>query len=270
LSTLARWDSQKRRLWLQASEPIHRDPRHRVEVSFDARNEIWDTGVEQFALRKTEAAVSIRSQPNARWSWASGIHASSRTSGKLDDRNGFLLTYEASLRRRILSLPERRLTLNASAGFEFGKQFDRTTATAVFEWLPRPVGDDYKSTVSFHAGRTGGAVPFDEYFGLGLDRDHEYVLRGHRGILDGRKGAGPIGREFVLANFELKKNLFNRGFVKASAGPFLDVARLSRSEPTLVDAGLQLSVSLVSGLSLVFSYGVDLRTRHGAFFYRSR
>ena len=103
LSTLARWDAQKRRVWLRASEPIHRNPRHRVEVSLDARNEMWDIGVEQFTIRKTEAVVSIQSHANARWSWASGLRASNRTSGKLDDRKGFLLTYEASIRHRVLS-----------------------------------------------------------------------------------------------------------------------------------------------------------------------
>ena len=270
LSTLARWDSQKRRLWLRASEPINRNPRHRVEVSLDARNEMWDTGLEQFAIRKKQAVVSIQSQANARWLWASGLRASSRRSAKLGDRNGFLLTYNASVRRRILSWPERRLTMNAAATFEFGKQFDRTTATAVLEWLPHAVGDDYKSTVSLHAGRTAGVVPFDEYFALGLDRDHEYLLRGHRGIRNGRKGSGPIGREFLLTNVDVQKNLFNRGFLKAAAGPFLDVARLTRNEPTLVDAGIQLRLLVVSGLALDFSYGIDLHTRQGAFFYRNR
>jgi hypothetical protein len=268
VATLARWDSQKRRLWLQASEPIHRDPRHRVELSLDGRDEGWNTGAQQFRLRKTEAAISIRSQ--ARWSWANRVRASSRTSGKTGDRNGFLLTYEASIRRRVLSVPERRLSVNTSAGFEFGKQFDRTTAMAVLEWLPRSVGDDYKSTVSIQAGRAAGVVPFDEYFALGLDRDHEYLLRGHPGIQDGRKGAGPIGREFLLANFDVQKNLFHGGFFKASAGPFLDVARLRRSEPTSVDTGIQFRVSLVSGLALDFSYGINLHTHRGVFFYRSR
>jgi len=61
-----------------------------------------------------------------------------------------------------------------------------------------------------------------------------------------------------------------RGFVKASAGPFLDVARLTRTEPTLLDAGILLRLSLVSGLTLDFSYGVDLRAHQGTFFYRSR
>src|SRR5262249_51914072 len=160
-------------------------------------------------------------QVNARWSWTTGLRASNRRSAKPGDRNGFLLTYEASVGHRLFSLPERRLSLSTSAGFEFGKQFDRTTAAAVVEWLPRPVGDDYKSTVSFHAGRTGGVVPFDEYFALGLDRDNEYVVRGHRGIRDGRKGAGPVGRQFLLTNVEVQKNLFNAGFFKAAVGPFL-------------------------------------------------
>jgi hypothetical protein len=270
LSTLARWDSQKRRVWLRASEPIDRNPRHRAEVSLDVRNEMWDTGAEQFAIRRGEGVVTVQSQVNARWSWASSLHASSRTSGKVGDRNGFMLTYEASIQHRLLSVPERRLTLNTSAAFEFGKEFDRTTVMAVLQWLPRAVADDYKSTVSFHAGRTGGSVPFDEYFALGLDRDNDYLLRGHRGIRNGQKGAGPIGQEFLLTNFDVQKTLLNRGFLKAAAGPFLDAARLTRAEPTLLDAGIQLRVSLVGGPTLDFSYGINLRDRHGAFFYRSR
>jgi hypothetical protein len=270
VSTLMRWDSQKRRAWVTASAPINRNPKRRVAVSVDARNEIWDVGSEQFTIRKIDAALSIQSQVNARWSWASGLRASSRTSGKPDDRNGFLLTYQANLRHRVFSLPERRLTMNASGSFEFGKQFDRTTATTMLEWFPRPVGDDYKTTISFDAGRVGGMVPFDEYFGLGLDRDNEHLLRGHAGLRNGRKGAGPIGRHFVSTSIDVQKNLFNLGLLKASAGPFVDAARLTRAEPTLVDAGIQLRVSLLTGLTLDFSYGVDLRAGRGAFFYRSR
>ena len=270
VSTLARWDAQKQRVWLRASEPIGRNPRHRVEVSLDARNEMWDTGLEQFAIRKSQALVSIQSQTDVRWSWMSGLRASNRRSAKLYDRNGFLLTYKASLSRRLVSLPERRLTMNASAAFEFGKQFDRTTTTAALEWLPRAVGDDYKLTVSFQAGKSGGAVPFDEYFALGLDRDHEYVLRGHPGIRDGRKGSGPLGRQFMLANIDVQNTLFSLGFVKGAAGPFLDVAQLTRTEPTMFDAGVQLRLLLVSGLALDFSYGIDLHSHQGAFFYRNR
>jgi hypothetical protein len=269
VSTLGRWDSQKRRLWVEASAPIDRNPRHRLSVSLDTRNEIWDTGVEQFAIRKTSAVVRLQSRPNAQWSWTSGLRASTRTSGKLGDRNGFLMTYEAGIDRRLLSLPERRLTVNTSAAFEFGREFDRTTANAILEWLPRAAGDDYKTTFSVHAGRTGGSVPFDEYFALGLDRDNEYLLRGHRGIRNGRKGAGPIGREFLLTSLDMQKSLFSRGFIKAAAGPFLDAALLTRSEPTLLDSGIQLRLTVFSGLTLDFSYGIDLRAQHGAFFYRN-
>jgi hypothetical protein len=230
---------------------------------------MWDTGLEQFTIRKTEAAINIQSHVNARWSWSSGLRASNRTSDKNGDRNGYLLTYQAGLHRRLLSLPERRLTVGTSAHFEFGKQFERMMISANLHWLPRAIGDDYESTISVRAGRSGGVVPFDEYFALGVDRDQEYFMRGHQGIRGGRKGAGPIGQEFMLANFDLQKNLFNAGFVKASAGPFIDLARLTRTEPTMVDAGISLRFSLVSGLTLDFSYGLDLRTRHGAFLYRS-
>jgi hypothetical protein len=73
-----------------------------------------------------------------------------------------------------------------------------------------------------------------------------------------------------LTSLGVQKNLFNRGVIKAAAGPFLDAARLTRAEPALIDAGIQLRLGLFSGLTLDFSYGIDLRAHTGAFFYRTR
>jgi hypothetical protein len=270
LSMLVRWDSQKRRVSFGMSGPIKRNPERRFEISMDARDEVWAIEDSQFPIKKLKVSASVKSQVNARWSWTSGIHASTRRSGKAEDRNGVLLTYEAQLRHRVFSLPERRLSMTSFVGFEFGKQFNRTTLNAAVQWLPLSKGDDYKTTISFHAGKAAGAVPFDEYFALGIDRDNEYVLRGHPGVHDGQKGAGPIGRKFVSVNVDVQKNFFDYGFIKAGAGPFLDAARLTRTSPALVDAGVQVRLSVVGAVSFDLSFGRDLRNGHNAVFYRSR
>ena len=118
--------------------------------------------------------------------------------------------------------------------------------------------------------RAGSGVPIDDAFALGLDRDHEFLLRGHPGVVAGRKGAGPVGHDFALLNVDLQKNAFSQGFFKLSAGPFLDIAYTSSVKSPLVDAGLQIRFALLNGVNLDFSYGRDLRGGSGAFFYRRR
>ena len=270
VSSLLRWDPQKRLASVRAAGPIQKNPRRRFDILADGRNEIWDLPQEEFTLRKLRASAGIESQVNARWSWASRLNASTRRSGKLHDRNGTLLTYEADVAYRFFSWPERRLTMDGGASFEFGRRFNRTTSMALLQWFPQAASDDVKATVSFHFGRVGGAVPFDENFTLGLDRDSELLLRGHPGTRDGRKGEGPIGPKFLLWNIDLQKNVLKQGLFTVGAGPFVDVAQVAGTTPRFMDAGVQVHFLLLSSIRLDFSYGRDLRAGRNAFFYRSR
>ena len=54
VSSLLRWDPQKRRAWVRAAGPIQKNPQRRLDVSVDGRNENWDLSQEEFTIRKAE------------------------------------------------------------------------------------------------------------------------------------------------------------------------------------------------------------------------
>jgi len=107
---------------------------------------------------------------------------------------------------------------------------------------------------------------------LGLERDNDLWLRAHIGTRKGRKGAAPLGRNYVLANWDIDKKIYENGFLELKMGPFLDSGKIydpSRdfgSRVWLWDAGGQLKVRILGGPSVVFYYGKDLRSCHNAFY----
>ena len=121
------------------------------------------------------------------------------------------------------------------------------------------------------AGRTFGQVPFDELFILGLERDNDLPLRAHIGTRDGRKGSAPLGRDYLLQNWETNKNIYSNGIIKVQLGPFVDIGKIADpgsalgSREWLFDIGAQAKVRVL-GVGLVFSYGKDLRTGSNAFY----
>jgi hypothetical protein len=112
----------------------------------------------------------------------------------------------------------------------------------------------------------------DELFQLGIERDNDLWLRGHAGTFDGRKGAAPLGRRFFLANWEMDKNIYENGFFTVKLGPFLDSGAVADSSGLfgsrswLWDSGAQCKVRVLGGLTIILSYGRDLRGGHDAFY----
>src|SRR5689334_21186767 len=102
---------------------------------------------------------------------------------------------------------------------------------------------------------------------LGLERDNDLWLRAHIGTRDGRKGSAPLGRDHVLGNWEIDKNLYHHGFFSLKLSPFLDVARSTDSSPGLgsgkwlYDTGAQAKFRVL-GVGIVLIYGKDLRSGH--------
>src|SRR5439155_1081230 len=91
-------------------------------------------------------------------------------------------------------------------------------------------------------------------------------LRAHSATLDGLKNATFMNRSFVLTNLDLQKTVFQTGFFRLSAGPFLDAARLTNISHSLFDTGLQLRLAALGLLTLNLSYGRSLRDGGSAFF----
>jgi hypothetical protein len=297
-TSLARWDSEKRRASLQLSMPLYGNPALRLHIFADARNENWNlsqtflgpgTPLTDLNMRRAAAGTEVRSAVNGRWSWTAGAEVANRnfrnlgTVTSLTERVFFTDSTSLSgwlgFERSLLRLPERRFTLGASgearAGREFAKvlgPFARMRSSLHARWFPRSKGDDYEMNAQVRAGALAGKATLDELFQLGVERDNDLWLRGHAGTLDGRKGAAPLGRRYFLANWEMDKNVYQNGFFTLKLGPFLDNGAIADSSGVfgsrrwLWDSGVQCKVRILGGVTAVFSYGRDLHGGKGVFY----
>jgi hypothetical protein len=107
---------------------------------------------------------------------------------------------------------------------------------------------------------------------LGVERDNDLWLRGHSGTLDGRKGRAPLGRRYVLLNSEVNKTIYDRAFFRVQLGPFFDTGAIADasgefgSQKWLFDTGIQARIHILGSVSIVLSYGRDLRNGTGVFY----
>jgi hypothetical protein len=298
-TSLVRWDDQKRRVFAALSAPLFHDPGLSFRLYFDARNENWNLSENLFVtgappltnlnLRRVEGGGELRGVVNGNWSWSTGLEVSNRNFRNLpgqmsgSERNFFTDTtgFASWLRgeRVLLRVPERRFTVNSSAEARVGRDFAsglgpsgtlKTSLSA--NWLPRAQGDDYEVETQLRTGGTAGKVPLDELFQLGIERDNDLWLRGHAGTTDGRKGAAPLGRRYLLVNGELDKYIFKGAFFTIKLGPFVDSGAIADSSGIfgsrkwLWDAGGQCKVRILGSVTVLLSYGRDLRSGRGVFY----
>lgn len=290
-TSLARWDSQKRRYSANFSTPVLGDPALRLRIHFDARNENWNLSQTFFSagsplanlnMRRVSGGAEFRAVVNGWWSWSGGIEIAHR-----DFRNvaghtsaaerpfftgGNSVASWLGAERSLVRVPENRFTLDFDAEVRAGRAFASVqgpfaTIRGGFgaHWFPRPKDDDYEMKAQARAGATAGKVPLDELFQLGLERDNDLWLRGQRGTIDGRKGAAPLGRRYFLANWQMDKNLYRGAFFRVRVGPFLDnggiadSSGLFGSRQWLWNAGGQSKITILGSVTVLLSYGRDLR-----------
>jgi len=298
VTSLARWDSEKRRVSLAVSLPVYGDPSLRLRLYADARNENWNltrtffgTGApfSNLNIRRVAAGAEFRSVVNGNWSWSGGAEVARRNFrnllGPLSSTEQPFFTATTSLAgwlgagRSLLRVPERRFTLDTSAELRAGREFTNglgpfasLRGSLLAHWIPKAQGDDYEMQTRIRAGGTVGKVTIDELFQLGIERDNDLWLRGHAGTTDGRKGAAPLGRRYFLANWELDKNIYRNGFFTLKLGPFLDSGAVADStglfgsQRWLWDSGIQCKVQVFGSVTVLLSYGRDLRGGKGVFY----
>jgi len=298
ITSLLRWDAQKRRLAADVSGPLRQNPKWRYRIGVDLRNENWAirnsfTGpapvLGALNLRREAASAEVTTFQSGRWDWSAGVELSHR-----DYRNlilgtalapplllaGMQLKQLARLRYELWQVPEHRLVVRSGASSELGRiwsqpaeVFGKLQGSLSTEWFPKSEGDDYSTRVQIRGGGTAGTGPFDELYMLGLERDNDLWLRAHIGTRDGRKGSAPLGRRYFLANSEVDKNLYGNGLVSVKLGVFLDSGKITDasngnlgSRKWLWDTGLQAKLRVL-GLGLTFTGGKDLRTGSNAFYF---
>ena len=296
-TSLVRWDSEKRRAFGTVSTPLFDNPARRLQIYFDARNENWNLSHTLFGgaapsdlnMRRIAGGVELRAVVNGRWSWSTGSEIASRSFRNLPgtpsvaekaffaDATSFAYWLRAD--RSLLRLPEHRFTVDSSAEGRTGRTFAENLGafgavrgTLDAHWLPRVSGDDLEMRTRVRAGATLGAVPFDELFQLGVERDNDLWLRGHAGTSGGRKGAAPLGRRYFLTNWEMDKNVYSNGIFAVKLGPFLDNGSITDSsglfgsQRWLWDTGAQCKVRVLGSVTVVLIYGRDLRGGHNIFY----
>jgi len=298
VTSLLRWDSEKRRVFATLSAPLFDNPALRFRIYVDARNENWNVTNTFFAggallsdlnMRRLAGSAELTSVVNGYWTWSTGIEFATRSFRNLTghtsaaeklfftDAASFVYRLEAD--RWLIRLPEQRFTVKASAEARLGRQFaDGLGAFATLRgsldtrWLPRPKNDDYETRLVLRAGDTAGKVTFDELFQLGIERDNDLWLRAHPGTSGGRKGAAPLGGRYFLANWELDKNVYANGLVTVKLGPFVDSGTIADSsglfgsQRWLWDTGAQCKVRVLGSITVVLTYGRDLRGGRNTFY----
>ncbi len=298
--SMYRWDAQKRRIYAQFSGPFERSAKYRWDLVADLRDENWAIRngfagpapvLASFNLRDERLDFHLASFAGDRFRWSAGAEVSHRnfrsvapgpaSSPVLTPQmlaTGYELKQQAQVNGSLWRVPERRFVVNAGASSEAARlwsrpqeSFEKLTGSLGWHWFPQARGDDYETSQQLRAGKSFGQVPFDELFILGLERDNDLPLRAHIGTRDGRKGSAPLGRDYLLENWELNKNVYGNGLINVQLGPFLDIGKIAdpgtqlRSQQWLFDTGAQAKVR-VFGAGLVFSYGKDLRTGNNAFY----
>src|SRR5712664_1646877 len=133
LTSLARWDPEKRRVSLALSLPLYGDPSLRLRLYADARNENWNlartffgagTPLTNLNMRRAAAGLEAHSIVNGRWSWRAGAELANRNFRNFSGHNSpaeraFFTAATSvagwlSVERTLLRVPERRFTLDTA------------------------------------------------------------------------------------------------------------------------------------------------------------
>ncbi len=294
--SMYRWDAEKRRLYAQLSEPLKTNPKFRIGLLADLRGENWDIRdsfqgpaplLGSFNMRREAVAANFAAFESGRWQWSAGAEISHRDFRSIIPgpalnasllAKGYQAKQSAQVDAELWHVPERRMTLQGGLSSQAGRiwsqpsqWFEKLQGSLRFHWFPQAEGDDYEVQHSVRAGKTWGEVPFDELFMLGVERDNDLWMRGHVGTRNGRKGSAPLGRNYVLSNWEADKKVYGNGIFTLKLGPFVDTGKITDPSPGLGsqkwlwDVGAQAKVR-VFGVPVVFSYGKDLLSGNDAFY----
>lgn len=297
ITSLFRWDENKRRVSAAVSMPLDRNPRWRFTLQADARNENWNLSrtyrgpgepLSYLNLETIEFGPQLRSVQSGRWSWQTGVVYAYRRFRDLPVlppasaaffTGGGSLEYRAQTDYRIFDVPERRLTIDTDVSAGFGKNFARSLGpfgqiegSVAINWYPKSQGEDYQTSLRFRTGRFFGPATLDQLYQLGIERDNNLWVRGISGTIHGLKGNAPLGREFALWNWETDKTIFESGILTVRLGPFFDIGRIADpsgmfgSTAWLWDPGLECKMRLFGNVQLIVAYGRDLHSGSSAFY----
>ncbi len=289
-NSMLRWDDEKRRAFARLSGPWQGSAKYRWEWLTDLRNENWALRRESsgpapvlasFNMRTERGGFNLASRASGRIGWSVGAELSNRNFRSVEPgtvltshmiASGVELKQREQLTSILWSVPEHRFVLSAGTQFEAARlwsspaqNFEKLTGSLLWRWFPRARGDDDAITQQLRAGRIFGRAPIDELYILGLERDNDLPMIAHIGTRDGLKGSAPLGRDYLLQNWEMDKNIYGDGLFKIQIGPVLDIGKITDpgtalgSQQWMLDTGAALKLRVL-GVGMVFTYGRGLRS----------
>ena len=296
LESLLRWDTEKRRAWVEVSAPLHNLPQWRGRLGTDERDEHWvlrrsftGNAPQLGAVRLSRELLSgsVTGFASGRLTWSAGGEVSHRAFSGITLgsaltpqllRGGWQAKAVGAIDYRLLDFPDRRLWLTTGATSEMARLwspparlYEKLQGSERLQWYPQAMGDAYELEQRVRAGKTFGMAPFDELWMLGVERDNDLWLRGLIGTRDGRKGSAPLGDSYLLVNNTFYRRVFDNGLIGVKVGPLLDVGRVGAPtsglapQEWLVSTGAEAKV-MALGTGVVLTYGRDLRAGTDAFF----
>ena len=289
---IGRWDPDKRRIMADVAGPVRSNPRLTYRFAMDARDESWDlrstyfgppNGIDGLILRKAEGGGELEYGLTNRLNWTSGLWLAYRDFQNAGSNPIFANGWSVELRNgasyRLLSIPEHRFRVRASTLLRTARVLTTTPSRFVIAqagldavWFPQEKGDDRVVEARANAGTTRGALPFDDYFMLGMERDNDLWFRGLLGAQNGQKGTAPLGTRYSLLQISLDQTVLRFPLGRIQIGPFFDSGTIGDgsgqfgSRGWMFDAGLEAKIRLFGNLSWVLIYGRDLRSGRGAFY----
>lgn len=288
LTSLWRWDSEKRRISVALQAPLGS---WQYRLLLDGREEHWDLrrsdragreALDTPLLRRFEAGGDASRDLTERLRWTIGGRVAIRRFQRGDGSVYFANSWSAEVRNRlnarVWSWPDRRVRLDGWALLRTGRIFTDISSRLVSaeagisgSWRPQAKGDTYELQTQMRTGGTVGGLPLDELFILGMERDNDLWFRGVAGTRDRRKGNAPLGTRYALIRTEADRKLLELPFVRLAAGPFFDAGTIGGasgrfgSDGWLTATGLQMKVRVI-GVTFTAVYGRNLSDGRGVFY----
>ncbi|MGH9717693.1 MAG: tetratricopeptide repeat protein [Candidatus Acidiferrales bacterium] len=295
--SLLRWNDQRRRLSAELSAQLFANPALRYRLYFGARDENWNVTdtinpaapfSARFNLERVTAGAQLRFIESGRWQWSMGAEYTDRlyrtqigipSQASPFFTGGSSLALLSTVNRSLIRVPERRFTLDGGATGEVGTffakplgRYARLQSSLAANWFPKSQGEDYHLQARLRAGVTFGQVPLDDLFVLGFDRDTNLWMRGYPALYHGQKGNAPLGRDYILSNWDFDKVAYIRPLFTVSVGPFLDSgdaydpSSYFGSRRWMWDSGLQTKIRVLGRTQIVLGWAVTLRSARSSFF----
>jgi len=295
LNSSYRWDYNRKRGELSMHAPLPVPGILFLTATGLWRSERWDvTPVLQtdagannrFLYKSTGVRGELKYIPHFRFDFGGGFEYTNRAANGalpqlyLDSSNSGKVTYQANLRLADSRYQNRIHAEGYVARTKFAGDLNYDAVTV--ELNNRFLISKESNTVfswTIRGGTSGGQLPVEEYFVLGLDMHAGNLMRAHPASDHGHYGNAPMGTSFALSNMDLERRiailpLFNslnlpfldvKGQIFLDTGQTADRANIFKEGKLFFDTGAGLKFETPTH-SLNLIYGKSLRDGRNVFY----